>query len=790
MPGKRPRIGFLIDFYYDEYQLKIWAGVVKAAQDLDLNLYCFTGGAIACPVENSIQRNNAYDLVLSSKLDGVIIMSAVIGNYISLKRFKHFYEPFKALPNVSISVEIEDCPSVLIDNKKGVADMVSHLVEEHNFKRIAFFQGPLENPEAQARYAGYLDALAKHNISLDPELVAPGTFFSGSGERAVSLLFDQRKIQCDAVVTCNDWTAIGALHGLLKRGIRVPEDIALAGFDNIRQGRFIKPQLTTVHQPFTNLGLQAVAMLVNQLKGVKFSKLKMLPTHLRIRHSCGCHHESKYYFYLPFSKDKTYLTPDLFKRMRNKLIQEVKHKVEEYFIDTTSINTSNNWIAHLVESLFKSLITSKGEPFLTTLEKTVINVEPDNIDIFGWCHILSILFNELLSVLHEQKDIITLLNLRTMAVETLWKTEHKIEAEYIIKANRLFREVSWIGQDLITSFDIGKLKQVLIASLPSLGIKRFYVTGFTRQDNDTAFSRFIEAFEWGKIRHDLLRKEEMETKFIIPLCFKVQENKECLIIMPLFVQTEKLGFLILEHSSIEGPIYENLAIQVSNALKGVKLVEKLSQQAESLSASNKEKELLLKEVHHRVKNNMQVINSLLNLQSRQSHNKDTAHHFKAIQNRIKSMSIIHEHLYKSKDLTRLNLRHYLQELVESLKMSYSINNTVITKVDSEEIYIPLEKAIPLGLVVNELVSNSLKHAFPPEYKNKSAKIEVICCRAKDNKLFLSVQDNGIGLGKGFDMRNTASLGMQIVYSIIENQLDGNLDLVHDQGPHFKMLIPL
>jgi len=180
----------------------------------------------------------------------------------------------------------------------------------------------------------------------------------------------------------------------------------------------------------------------------------------------------------------------------------------------------------------------------------------------------------------------------------------------------------------------------------------------------------------------------------------------------------------------------------------------------------------------------------LNLQSRQSHNKDTAHHFKAIQNRIKSMSIIHEHLYKSKDLTRLNLRHYLHELVESLKMSYSINNTVITKVDSEEIYIPLEKAIPLGLVVNELVSNSLKHAFPPKHFNESAKIEVVCRRCKDKKIFLSVRDNGIGIPQELNPRKTQSLGMQIVYSIIEKQLEGNIKLIHEQGPCFNIHIPL
>ncbi|MBN1798230.1 MAG: substrate-binding domain-containing protein [Spirochaetales bacterium] len=790
MPKKRPRIGLLIDFFYDDYQLKIWSGVMKAAKEFDCNLYCFSGGAVDCPQENSVQKNNTYDLVLPSQLDGVIIMSAVIGNYVPFKRFKQFYEPFKALPNVSISMEIKDSPSILIDNKKGMSDMVSHLVEEHDFRRIAFIQGPADNPEAQARYAGYLDGLKMHNISPDPEFVAPGTFFSSSSEKTIELLFDQRKIQCDAVMMSNDWTAIGVLHALLKRGIRVPEDIALTGFDNIRQGRFIKPQLTTVHQPFTTLGREAVTMLVDQLNGKDCPNKRILPTHLRIRNSCGCYQESKYYFSNPVQYKKSKQTADFLSPVNKTLIKKIKHKIEVYFVATTSINILENWINQLVKSLFEALVKSDDQLFLKSVENTVTNVEPENIDIFGWCHILAILFNELLPFLNEQKDIIKLLNLRTKAVEALWKIEHKIEAEYIIKADRLFREISWIGQDLIASVDMGALKQAFLRALPGQGIERFYITEFTRQSNDLRFSRFIEAVERNKSRTDLLEKEEIATASIVPCCFKGTTKNECLIIMPLFVQTEKLGFLIMEYSGLEGPIYENLAIQVSSALKSVKLVEKLSQQAEHLSASNKEKELLIKEVHHRVKNNLQVINSLLNLQSRQYEQKDMAQHFKALQNRIKSMSIIHEHLYKSKDLTKLNLKHYLRELADSLKISHSMDSVVFINVDSEDIYIPLEKAIPLGLVVNELVSNSLKHAFPRKQASESAEISVVCRHLKHKMVYLCVQDNGIGFPQKFNTRETESLGMQIVYTIIEKQLDGTIELIQNPGPCFKMNIPL
>jgi len=149
VPNKRPSIGLLFDFLYDKYQLKIWEGVTKTAYDLDLNLYCFPGGELEDPSGNSVQRNIVFDLVLPSRLDGVIIMSAVIANFICIKKFDEFYKRFKVIPNLSIGIDIQGSPSLLFDNTKGITDMVTHFVEEHNFKRIAYIKGPPENIEAK-----------------------------------------------------------------------------------------------------------------------------------------------------------------------------------------------------------------------------------------------------------------------------------------------------------------------------------------------------------------------------------------------------------------------------------------------------------------------------------------------------------------------------------------------------------------------------------------------------------------------------------------------------------------
>jgi len=248
-------------------------------------------------------------------------------------------------------------------------------------------------------------------------------------------------------------------------------------------------------------------------------------------------------------------------------------------------------------------------------------------------------------------------------------------------------------------------------------------------------------------------------------------------------------FLILEHNNLEGLIYLNIAIQLSNALKGAHIVDRFSKQTEYLSTSNKEKETLLKEIHHRVKNNLQVIYSFLSLQCHQTSNNETINQFKAIQNRIKSMAILHDQLYQNNNFSKLNLKHYLKSIINYLKVSYSADSNTAIIYNAEDINISFENAIPLGLVVNELVSNSFQHAFSPKTKN-NPKIKVTCRHTNESEILLSVHDNGRGLGKGFDLRTTTSLGLQIVHGIIEKQLGGKIDLVNKQGCHFDILIPL
>jgi PAS domain S-box-containing protein len=215
---------------------------------------------------------------------------------------------------------------------------------------------------------------------------------------------------------------------------------------------------------------------------------------------------------------------------------------------------------------------------------------------------------------------------------------------------------------------------------------------------------------------------------------------------------------------------------------------------EQIRQSLLEKEVLLKEIHHRVKNNLQIISSLLNLQSHHLKSGQALEMFRESQNRVKSIALIHEKLYKSKDLARVDFAEYLRHLTADLFRAYRVDaNAVAFKINIEEVSLSVDLAIPCGLIVNELVSNALKHAFPPsampsalQAREEQNEIQVELHSDREKKLTLIVRDNGIGFPPNLDFRKTESLGLQLVNTLAD-QLGGAIALDGNGGTTFKIV---
>ena len=202
------------------------------------------------------------------------------------------------------------------------------------------------------------------------------------------------------------------------------------------------------------------------------------------------------------------------------------------------------------------------------------------------------------------------------------------------------------------------------------------------------------------------------------------------------------------------------------------------------NASLREKEVMLREIHHRVKNNLQVVSSLLNMQARNARDKDTIEILSEARDRIKTMSLIHSQLYEGRDLAEINMKGFIDQLLGQLLQSYPVGDTRITPVVMVDDYpFPISVAVPVGLIINELLSNALKHAF---IGRDDGKIGVSLTASEGGGINLTVSDDGSGLPSGFDINESKTLGLRLVKILTEDQLQGIMEVTSDGGATFRI----
>jgi two-component sensor histidine kinase len=210
-----------------------------------------------------------------------------------------------------------------------------------------------------------------------------------------------------------------------------------------------------------------------------------------------------------------------------------------------------------------------------------------------------------------------------------------------------------------------------------------------------------------------------------------------------------------------------------------KEIEKRKNTEMKLQKMISEKEILLRELYHRTKNNIQVISSMLRLKARLTENENVKEVFTEIENKILGIALIHQKLFETEDLSYLFLKDYLKSLIVLLRQNLlKPSDNVDISVKGDEIKILLDTAMPIGIIVNELISNSLKYAFP---KNTRGRIEISLRSTEDNKIQLRICDNGVGLPEGFDIIRDGKLGLQTVYDLVNYQMAGEIRLENKNG---------
>ena len=601
--NSRPTIGLLTYSIRSPIAQDLWAGVSDAAREQDVNLLCIAGGVLELGLYFQSQANVLYDLVNAENVDGLVIWGGTLAYQVGGEGLETFCEQYRPLPMVSVSLPLEGIPSVMVDNYQGMHDAVCHMIEVHGYRRIAFIRGPQGHLEADARYRAYTDALAEHDIPLDTDLVAPSNLLFDGGEAAIDLLFEKLLPQTgiEAVVAVTDGAALGALTALQARGIRVPDDIAIVGFDDIQKAKHFVPSLTTVQQSQWEIGKRAVEMLMAQLRGERAPERVTVPSKLIVRQSCGCLPTRV----LQAATGKILAPPAsesfeaAFAARREEIVSDM---MQALLANSDEGQSSAGMDSELAEQLLDGFVAELGRAEQGTSQNALLSALGGILrqtvaaggDVAAWQGALSTLRRhaiaclgpgdaELLSRAEDPWGQCRVM-IGEMGQQAQSHKKFQTEQRMIV-----LREV---GQALITTFDVVELMDVLAQGLPSLGIPGCYLSLYEGQEMPAATSRLILGYDKeGRVKLEAGGRR-FPTHQLIPGGMSSREKRYSVVVEALYFRDEQLGFVSFDEGTRDGLVYDVLRAEISSALKGALLLQERKQVEQEMQRRLQEQMML------------------------------------------------------------------------------------------------------------------------------------------------------------------------------------------------------
>ena len=584
--NSRLTIGVLGEAGRSPYHRMLWEGFVIAARELDVNLVWFAARPFNAP-ELSAPCNIFQETIVGQGVDGLLI-SGTLGNYIPVEDFWNIIDFYSPLPMVGIT-QVASLPSVVVDNEVGMREAVAHLIEVHGYRRIAFICGPMDNEEAKLRYRAYADVLAEHDISLDPDLVAPGTFGTDAGRAAIPLLLDERKVEFEAIVAANDLMAFGALEALGARGVRVPGDVALVGFDDTKEAAGSTPALTTVRQPIYHFGHACLETMIKLLAGEQIPDQVMLPTALVVRRSCSC------------------IDPLVANATIGPLIKTAKPRKDAIIAQRTEIVSEMvravgetipfaDWAEQLLDAFLTDMSsatangadaeTASSGRFVTLLDDWLRQLDAAKIPMTGWQAVISVIRRH---VSPYMPDVAAL-----SRAEDLFNAGRTVVSKMIQKKWAI-REVEDTGQSTVMSnlrdeltiaLEEEQVWDVLGRRLPQLGFGNFFLSFYDGLENDVQWSKLTLVYVKGDRVDTSVAGRRFPSSRLAPDHLIPRGRRYTWLVAPLSSGDNEFGHLVLEEGPRSIEIYQVLARMVSGAMQDSLLIRKLDfRQVQMLTAA-------------------------------------------------------------------------------------------------------------------------------------------------------------------------------------------------------------
>jgi putative nucleotidyltransferase with HDIG domain len=584
----------LVNLLHHRYQGMICPGIIDGARKRDYNLIAFVGKSLKSRHLFEEQENVVYELACGKNLDGLLILSGAIGNYLSVDVLKGFCRRFEPLPMVCIATPIEGIPSIWTDNKIGMREIVTHFIH-HKHRRIAFLRGPTSNPEAEIRYRVFKEVLAENRVPLIPELIVEGNFEWLSGIQGVRTILDERKASFDALLAANDEMLIGVYRELVRRGIKVPGEVALGGFDNIDETKMTAPPITTVSQPLYEEGEKAVDFLADRMEGKPVPEIYAFPARLIVRQSCGCGsngHDADIGLKIPASKNGVadMAISDL---QRQRILDQIRGDVELQLDAPREFAECVDLLESYVDAYIRDL-KNRDNKLLKMVHELTSGAKGDDVNLDFFRILVSKLYQYVSPLVVSSRGLTERAFLEyNSALALLLDSLSRHSRNLLIQS----RDYNWsmlaVTKALSTTFDFERLRDVMRANLTTLGIS-FCLISLYEQNGETRavptpLSRVFLDFQAGAKDHDNHEGTVFDSRELVPFPLPDGKKPFCLAIFPLVNENNHFGFIAFDYDYKSDPIiYETLQGHVSASLKGATLLRTVKVQSEDLTKQRDE----------------------------------------------------------------------------------------------------------------------------------------------------------------------------------------------------------
>ena len=751
MDFKKKCIGVFTASLDDAYQSTVWHAISQRAQKMEFGSISFLGSRLGSPIASEASSNLAYHLANKHTIDGLIIIASSLETFLTTVDLKAFFAPLADLPRVSIGMRIPGMSSVIVDGSLALTNIMQHLISEHTSRRFALISGPTSHDEANSRLETYYSVLEKHGIPIDNRLIFTGSFTQDSGIQGVAALCDTG-LDFDTLVCFNDRMAQGALEELRRRGIRVPEDVSLIGFDGIESSLYTLPPLTTAKQPMNELGATSVDILDRLMKGGREEHITLECKPI-IRESCGC-------------KPSFHYATEI-------------HEIPLYVSDTERSS---------IEELTALASINDYDALIVRLNRAIESTRAENGSISRWYEYLSYIEYQCRHLeVSDQYALVTLIGAaRAFAAEKVGS----LQATKRIEAELSFETLRRVSAILSGVFDLSAMFDNLKKGLQMFGIEQGFLAVFNRDKRNIRY--FMDISKENQQAQTV--PQEFKRVNLLPSFIESSWRQGQWILMPLVHENEQLGYLIVP-IGIEIPaLYDILQEQVSSNLKGILLLEQIRSHGKILSeqVELQTKDLIIanKDLSMEIKRRGELEKEVLEISTQtmerigQDLHDDLCQHLLGVSLLVSSLAktksnsgnlsietlekisvLLNESITKIKIISRGLLpfemeAHTFVQRIETLVGDTLRRSQVDVNVDAEPDFVieDATSALHVFHIIQEALNNAIRHS-----RARHIHISLVNELGTDGNMYrlASVFDDGIGLPKKI---REGGLGLRIMHS--------------------------